>query len=222
MLPFVHRDPGNAPAFNAQNHGIVGEMFLQAGRPQEAAEEFRAAIAMLEDYPGDSTGDQYRRVIDSSRFGIALARQDGAVVSDEEVLSRLRDARGATDLDLRHDVLSMLGGLLMARGDAAGAADALAGAVSADPNNLDTLLRLAEAQHKAGRSDEALATAAKALSAFPDADPKALASAHYGQALIYLDRSDPALAESHLREVLRLDPEHPRAEWIRARLGKDP
>lgn len=222
LLLFVHRDPGNAPAFHAQNHGIFGEMFLHANRPQEAVSEFRAAIAMLEGYPGDSTGEQNRRVMDSSRFGIALARQDGAVVSDEEVLARLRDARDAVDADLRHDVLATLGGLLLARGDAAAAADAFAGAVSADPNDLDSLLRLAEAQHKAGRPDEALATAASVVRGFPDADPRALASAHYGQALIYMDRSDLALATDHLREVLRLDPSHPRAEWIRARLEESP
>lgn len=220
LLLFVHRDPGNAPAFDAQNHGIVGEMLLHAGRPQEAVEEFRAAIAMLEGYPGDSTGEQHRRVIDSSRFGIALAREDGATVSDEEVIASLRAASEAPEAGLRHEVLVMLGGLLAARGDAAGAADAFAGAVQADPGDVGTLLRLAEAQHKAGRHDDALATAQRVVSGFPEAGPHVLAAAHYGQALVYLgERADPVLAAVHLRAVLELHPEHPRADWIRGRLA---
>jgi tetratricopeptide (TPR) repeat protein len=220
---FVHRDPGNSPTFDAQNRGIVGEMFLHAGRPREAVEEFRAAIAFFEGYPGDSTGDQYRRVVDSSRFGIALARQDGAPVSDEEVIAGLRAASEALDTDLRHDVLVTLGGLLAGRGDAAGAVDAFSRAIQADPNDVDTMLRLAEAQHKAGRPDDALATAARVVSRFPDAGATVHASAHFGQALVYLsERADPVLAAEHLRAVLRLDPAHPRAEWIRARLAALP
>jgi len=223
MFLFVHRDPGNTLLFEAQNHGILGEMLLHAGRPQEAVEEFRAAIVMLADYPGDSAGEQHRRVADSSRFGIALAREEGAAVSDEELLAVLQGAAEAPDDDLRHDVLAALGGVLMTRGDPSGAAEAWQGAIGADPNDIDSRLRLAEALHKAGRPDDALATAARVLNEFPNAHPSVLASAHYGKALIYLaERPDPERAADHLREVLRLDPQHPRAEWIRARLAAIP
>jgi tetratricopeptide (TPR) repeat protein len=178
---------------------------------------------MLEDYPGDSAGEQHRRVADASRFGIALAREEGAAVSDEELLAVLQGAAEAPDDDLRHDVLAALGGVLMTRGDPSGAAEAWQGAIGADPNDIDSRLRLAEALHKAGRPDDALATAARVLSEFPNARPSVLASAHYGEALIYLaERPDPERAAEHLREVLRLDPQHPRAEWIRARLAAIP
>ncbi|MFQ5700786.1 MAG: tetratricopeptide repeat protein [Acidobacteriota bacterium] len=218
---FVNRDPGNSLAFRAQNHAILGEMMLHAGRDEEAVDQFRRALALFENYPGDSAGEQFARVTTSSHYGIVLAHRAGAPsVSDEEVIDHLRAAGRSPDADLRRDALGDLGALLLARGDAGGAAAAFAGAVRADPADFRLRLRLAEAQHRAGRPDAALRTVEEAIALFPKADPKDLASAHYGEALIYLrDRPDPGRAERHLREVLRLDPDHPRADWIRRTLA---
>jgi 4-amino-4-deoxy-L-arabinose transferase-like glycosyltransferase len=195
----VNRDPGNELAFEAQNHGILGEMYLQAGRPREAETQFRRTLSMLEGYTGDSAGLQHLRVIGSAHWGIVLARDTQgetahtADTADEETLAHLRGAALSPDPDLRRDVFARR-------------------------------LSLAEALHKAGRAREALAAVEEALASASGAaspmDPVLLADAHYGEALIYLrDLPDPAAAARHFREVLALNPAHPRADWIRGTLA---
>ncbi|HET9480884.1 MAG TPA: glycosyltransferase family 39 protein [Candidatus Polarisedimenticolia bacterium] len=222
----INRDPGSSVAFEAQNHGILGEMLLYAGRQDEAAIEFRAALAKLQGYPGDSTGDQHLRVLASSHFGIALALEKPAgsggpgAGADDERIEHLRAAGAGPDADLRRDALDRLGALLSSRGDAAGSAEAYTGAADADPEDVGIRLRLAEALHKAGRPREALEAAAGSLRLPGARDPALAAAAHYGQALIYLkDLPDRARAAEHLREALRLQPWHPRAAWIRSTLS---
>jgi tetratricopeptide (TPR) repeat protein len=93
-------------------------------------------------------------------------------------------------------------------------------AVRIDPTAFSRRLRLAEALHKAGHPRDALAAVEAALREAPSPRREELAEAHYGQALIYLgELHDEARAAEHLREVLRLAPDHPRAAWIRGRLA---
>jgi len=224
LFLFSNRDPGNNRAFDAQNNGIVGEMLLQAGRPDDAIEAFRRAIAMLEGYPGDSAGEQFLRVIASAHYGIVLASDmraagGGAPLEKTEIMSHLRAAGRAPAADLRHDALSRLGSMQAAEGEPAAAAQSYAGAVEADPRDFGLRLRLAESLHKAGRPREALETVERALEEVPEIDPVQRADAHYGEALIYLrDLPDRQRASFHLQQVLRLNPGHPRADWIRAQL----
>jgi tetratricopeptide (TPR) repeat protein len=223
LLLAVHRDPGHAQGFEAQNHGILGEMNLHAGRPAPALAEFREAIRLLEGYPGDSSGDQHRRVAASCHLGIVLALEMGADregAGATEKIEHLRAAALSPDADLRLEALDRLGSLLLQHGDASGAADAWSRAVPMDPGGFQRRLHLAEALHRAGRPREALATVEAALREAPSPRREELADAHYGQALIYMgDLRDAARAAGHLREVLRLAPSHPRAAWIRERLA---
>lgn len=220
---FVHRDPGNELGFEAQNHGILGEMRLVAGDPTGAAAEFRRALELLRDYPGDTAGRQHERVAASAHFGIVLAMEAQGRREEVEMIVHLREAAVSPDADLRRDATDRLGALLMERGDAAGAAAAWSAALQADPDGAAsqmTRLRLAEALHRSGRPREALAAAAEALRRATPADPLVMAGAHYGMALILLrDLPDPPQAAAHLREVLRLNPSHPRADWIRETLA---
>ena len=221
LAVFVNRDPGNSPGFEAQHRGILGEMYLHAGRSREAADQFRSTLAMLQALPAGPNGQQHARMVSSAHFGIVLAAEGPAPApaSEEEIVQHLIAAARSPDADLRRDAAERLGSRLLKRGDAAGAAAALAEAVQAAPQDPGLLLRLAEALHKAGRPTEALAAADAAIAAAGDSRPL-LASAHYGKALIYLkDIPDPGLAAHHLREVLRLDPSHARAAWIRERLA---
>ncbi len=225
LILFCNRDPGNSLAFEAQNHGILGEMFLYAGRPDDAMTHLHEAIGMLEGYPGDSAGDQYLRVIASAHYGMVLASdmraaRGGNALPRAEILSHLRAAARAPDADLRRDALARLGEMLASAGDSDGAAQAYTGAVEAAPHDFGLRLLLAESLHQAGRARESLETVEQALAEMPDADPVLRADAHYGEALIYLhDLPDGERAVFHLREVLRLNPSHPRADWIRRRLA---
>ncbi len=222
----VNRDAGQSLAFRAQNEGILGEMYLQSGRPAEAAARFRETLRLLEGYPGDSTGDQHRRVVASAHFGLAIALETaGAAAPAGEVLAHLRAAGASPDADLRRDALGRAGALLLSGGDAAAATEAYRSAAEAAPADLALRLRFAEALHRGGRPREALEEVESALREAPPADPRLLASAHFGRALLYRDLGDPAAMRRHLAEALRLDPAHPRADWMRHALssaGEEP
>lgn len=219
----VYRPPAHALGFDAQNEGILGEMYLHAERPEQALRHLMTALRMLEGYPGDSSGDQYRRVEASCHMGIVLALEmsgsEGATPTER--IEHLRAAAEGPDADLKLDALDRMGALLIQQGDPEGAAQAYAEAVRLQPAGFARRLRLAEALHKAGRARDALATVEAALREAPSPHRVELADAHYGQALIYLrDLNDPARAAEHLREVLRLAPAHPRAAWIREKLDR--
>lgn len=230
---FVNRDPNNPARFEAQNHGILGEMYLYAGRPAEAAAEFKTVLAMMNTTTGRNafgTGAtaQARRMIASAHFGIVLAQDAAgsrAGPGHEETITHLRAASLSPDTDQRRDALIRLGALLLAGGDSAGAVDAYAGAVSADPapgrERFECQLHLGEALQRSGRAADALNAVEEALREAPaDLPPVHLADAHYGEALIYLhDLPDRDQAARHLHEALRLNPSHPRAEWIRQTLA---
>jgi len=220
---FMNRDPDNGAGFDAQNHGILGEMYLHAGRPREAREEFLQTLRMMQHLPAGSADEQSRRVVASAHLSLVLALQaeeaEGSSVAEDEMILHLRSAADTPDADLRHDALSMLGGLMMKRGDAAGAAEAYAGAVRADPKDRPLSLRLAEALHKAGRLREALEVAEQVIRQPGDTDAVTLGDAHYGAALLYRDLGEPGPMRAHLREALRLNPAHPRAAWIQIQIA---
>ncbi|HEY3174909.1 MAG TPA: glycosyltransferase family 39 protein [Candidatus Polarisedimenticolia bacterium] len=190
---FAGRDPGNELAFEAQNHGILGEMYLHAGRAREAEDQFRRTLSLLEGHPTEPESGQRLRVIGSAHWGIVLARDANGEAIDDETLEHLRRAEVSPDPDLRRDLFART-------------------------------LRLAETLHKAGRPREALAAVEEALrgsrTGGAGIDPVLLADAHYGAALILLrDLPDAPEASRHLNEVLRLNPAHPRADWIRQTLA---
>lgn len=218
---FVNRDPGHERGFEAQNAGILGEMSLVAGRPDEAVDHFRRALDQLAGYGGDTAGDQHLRVAASCHYGIALARRDGAPVTAPDAIIHLRAALDGPDPDLRRDAAIDLADLLSEQADWDGAAAAWRRAIAERPDDFRLRLRLGEALHKAGHASESAAVVSQALEEIPGAGAMNLAAAHYGLALIHLrDIPDPGKAARHLRETLRLNPDHPRAEWIRSRLAE--
>jgi tetratricopeptide (TPR) repeat protein len=217
----VNRDPGNSVSFDIQNDGILGEMLLYAGRGAEAETLFSGVLGRLGPATPQTSVPE-RRMRASAHYGIALARGDAA--TDDDTLSHLRAAADAPDADLRRDALDRLGASLMSRGDPSGAAAAYRTALEADasagPGTFARQLRLAEALHAAGQPAEALRAVQEALGGAPAGlNPVLRADAHYGAALIYLrEIPDRDQAAAHLREVLRLNPAHPRADWIRQTL----
>ncbi len=213
LAAFVNRDPGEAPGTIAQNHGILGEMFLYAEKPDEAASHFRQAIAMFEEHP-DEGGMQFRRVVASCHYGLvtaleALDGERGTPTGEEAILRHLREAAKSPESDTRHDSLENLGSRMMDRGDVAAAAQAWAGAIEAEPGDFPLRLRLAEALHKSGKPLEALRVVEDGLEGVED--PVLLSDAHFGRALIHRDLGDRERMLHHLRECLRLNPDHPAA-----------
>ncbi len=221
----INLDPNNSFGSEAQNHGILGEMHLHAQRPQEAAAHFTEALRMYGELPEEASDPQFRRVIASCHWGMVLALDGEAAAAtgrkDGAALERhLRAAGESPDPDLRRDALDRLGALLLAGGDPAGAAEAYRGAVEADPEDFSRKLRLAQALHRSGKPLEALAAVDEALKEAGDIEPVLLGDAHYGRALVYRDLGDTAAMRHHLRECLRLNPAHPRAEWMKQILAE--
>ncbi len=90
----------------------------------------------------------------------------------------------------------------------------------ADPaERLRLTLHLAEAVHRSGKPREALALVESELDRGADLSDPDEATAHYGEALIYRDLGETELMRFHLRECLRLNPSHPRADWIRQQVA---
>jgi Flp pilus assembly protein TadD/4-amino-4-deoxy-L-arabinose transferase-like glycosyltransferase len=167
---FVTRDPGNTPLFEAQNHSLVAEMLLEAGRPAEAASEYRACIEGIERLPASETVPG-RRVQAGARLGLArallrLGDRDGAA-------RELRLAAESPREDVRFASLTMLGILLAERGDGEGSLEALRRAAAERPSDFDARMLHAEALARAGRAREALAEVEAALRIRPS-DPEAL------------------------------------------------
>lgn len=189
----VNRGPGNDIAFEAQNHGVLGEMHLRAGQPAEATEQFEEAIRLLAANPGLVTDEQQLRVLVSAHWGMVLGLEMQGNAPDDLLLEHLRGAAASPDADLRRDVLVRRLQIAESLHKAKDAARALAVVT------------------------EALADGEKGV----PVDPVLLADAHYGLALIRLtDLPDAAEAAHHLRETLRLNPSHPRAGWIRDALAR--
>ncbi|HET9480883.1 MAG TPA: glycosyltransferase family 39 protein [Candidatus Polarisedimenticolia bacterium] len=80
------------------------------------------------------------------------------------------------------------------------------------------ILERAESLHHEGRPADAMAAVREALAVAPDLPAEVRASAHYGMALIHRDLGDRDAMQRELAECLRLDPSHPRADWIRSTL----
>jgi tetratricopeptide (TPR) repeat protein len=124
----------------------------------------------------------------------------------------------------RSSILRALG-----KGDAAAAWERYAGLARPDadaaPPGEDPLrrfrlaVRLAEAQRRSGRPREAIETLSRAVESAPGIPAADRADAAYGLAMIHRDLGEDAAMRDRLREVIRLDPNHPRAEWIRSVIG---
>jgi tetratricopeptide (TPR) repeat protein len=217
---FVNRDPGNAPAFHAQNDAILGEMYLHAGRADDAAASFRRGVEALA--PMAESGDPVLvRILGAARHGLGVSeRSRGDAAAAERAL---REAAACPDPDVRADALLELAEILKEKGDAAGRASALGEAASLRPADFELRIRHAEALYALGRLDEALLEIRAALSIDPPPSRAAQARAWYGAGLVHAAAGDPRAAREAFDRTLRLDPNHPRAAWIRRLLaGSEP
>ena len=219
LAAFVNRDPGNAPTFAAQNQAILGELYLNAGRFDEAAAAFRRGIEGLSaaTSPENPT---FSRILGAAHHGLGLAemRRKNTVEAERA----LREAARSSDEDVRADALLDLAALLESRKDIAGVAEALGGAVEVRPGEFHLRVRYAEALYKLGRLRESAEQAQAALAITPPPPPVELADAWYGLALIRLAGGEAAGAREALQRTLDLNPNHERAGWIREALARLP
>jgi tetratricopeptide (TPR) repeat protein len=95
-----------------------------------------------------------------------------------------------------------LGFLLQTRGAFEPASAALNRALDLRPDDLATLLRLAEVEHALSRTESARQRFERALAVAPEA-----AKAHQGLGVLALEANEPEIAVAHLEAALALQPE---------------
>lgn len=215
---FVTRDPGNAPGFHAQNDAILGELYLHAGRFDEAAESFRRGLTAME--PAARAGNVvFTRIAGAASHGLGLAeRERGDLAAAEKAF---RAAAACPDPDIRREALRELISLLEARGDRLGAAAALGESVALEPRSFALRLRYARALYLVGRLDESLSQLRSALAASPPPSPDRQSDAWYGMAMVHAARGDVPDARSALDRALALAPGHAGAAALRDRLVRE-
>ncbi len=172
-------DPARAPL-----HNILGISLAEAGKPDEAIEQYREALAVNPHY-ADAMNN----------LGRAL---DDKGLTDEAIpffeLSMSNDPRSA-------EPRSNLGGALLSRGAFADAARFLREAIALDPEHVAAHNNLAVALASLGRTTEAEEVFLQALALDP---ASALAHLNYGKFLHTQGRTEESLR--HVREGFRLNP----------------
>lgn len=209
-------DPGNGPAFHAQNDAILGELNLHAGRPKQAAAYFESGIEKMA--PAAEAGDaEMARITGAARLGLGLARAQEGDASGAE--AAFRQAARCPDIDVRVDALLALADLLSRGGGGRDLAAILGEASALRPGDFALKVRHAQALYKEGRTAEARGVIEAALASGTASDPLDEADAWYGLAMI-LAPGDPIRAAGAYRRVLELSPGHPRAAWMREQVRK--
>ncbi len=215
---FVTRDPGNAPGFYAQNDAILGELYLHAGRFDEAAESFRRGISVME--PAARAGNVvFTRIAGAASHGLGLAeRERGDLAAAEKAFHA---AAACPDPDVRREALGELITLLESRGDRLGAAGALGEAVTLEPRSFALRIRFARGLYLVGRLDESLDQLRSALAASPPPSPDQQSDAWYGMAMVHAARGEVPDARTALDRALTLAPGHAGAAALRDRLDRE-
>ncbi|HXI03487.1 MAG TPA: glycosyltransferase family 39 protein, partial [Candidatus Saccharimonadales bacterium] len=97
---FVTQDPGNSPGFDAQNDAILGELYYNAGRYDDAAASFTKGLGELESeaHAGSVT---FARIAGGARYGLGLAELKRG--HDQAAEASLRIAARCPDPDVRRD-----------------------------------------------------------------------------------------------------------------------
>jgi tetratricopeptide (TPR) repeat protein len=238
------------PLHIGQSHEQLAALLLSAGRPEEAAVESAAAIETLEgawvrlggklaeDGHGlDLTAAAERPAVSPSFLEIvaeAYATHAAALRRQKRVeeagvwerRARMASTRSSPGIPPAASDLMRQGQRLAAGGQFREAAAVFRKARQEVPaaspmTRLWVALHLAQALHRGGESQEALAVLKGAVEEGGDAiPPSERAAAHYGWALIYRDLGEEESMRSHMRECLRLDPAHPRAAWMQEMLAE--
>lgn len=213
---FVNRDPGNGPVFHAQNEAILGELYFNADRLDDAAAAFRRGIDRLAPMAAD--GDPtLARIVGAANYGLGLTEARRG--NEDAAEQALRIAAACPDADVRADALLELADLFERRGNIAAMAEALGQAEIASPGNASLRVRRAQALYEMGRLADSLAEAEHVIAQSPPPPPADLADAFYTLAMIRIDHGEEDAGRAALRRTIDLNPAHPRASWIRRKLG---
>lgn len=201
------------------HHGL-GSALLLAGRPEEAAEEFRQALRTKPRWPGAHVGlgdalhalGDYEGAIaayeEALRLDPAHARGNanlGKALTDagrpREAIRHLRRALARQGGHQRAATLALLGESLFAAGDVEGAIEQYRKAVELDPGLGDAHANLGIALGHVGSDAEALAALSRARS-LGVSDPEV----SLGLAEVAVRLGRPREAIGYYREALRLRP----------------
>ncbi|HXI03048.1 MAG TPA: glycosyltransferase family 39 protein, partial [Candidatus Saccharimonadales bacterium] len=157
---FVRVDPGNTPLFDAQNEALVAEMYLEAGRLDEAVASYRRSLDDLDALPMAGM-PALGRVKANAHLGLArtlLRKGDRA-----EGIAELRQAARSPRPEVRFNSLMLLGVLIGQDGDLGGAAEAFHRAVGENPDSFEARMMYAQALDRTGRRSEAISQVDEAL-----------------------------------------------------------
>jgi Flp pilus assembly protein TadD len=192
---------------------------LRVIRPCIAAVALEVGALVLAGCAGYRSSSPYAPQSEADRDGLKAQRltQEAAGIMDKNPAKAEKLLREALTADLYYGPAhNNLGVICLKRGDLYSAAAEFEWARKLCPGLPDPRMNLALTLEKAGRTDEALATYASALEAYPDHLPTL-------QALARLQvRSGRTDARTHhaLQEIaLRGSPEW--REWARLRLSRD-
>lgn len=210
----LHADltsPDDAPG---QGDLLRGFALLDAGRAAEAEATFRRARGSIEQW-GSAHGGAPALELGSACFG-----QGSALVKLERQRDAIEPLRCAAERSPREiGPLDLLATALLGAGQDAEAQAVLERLLLLQPARFATYFDLATLAHRRGDAAEAIRILERGKEhagalATPD-----LVDYHLALAVVLLDPGGNAEAAlPHLREVLRLEPDHPQAESIRAQI----
>jgi Tfp pilus assembly protein PilF len=182
---------------SAAAHGNLALALEDGGDAAGAEREYRAAL-----------GVEPENVMTRVNLGLLLVNAGQAEQGKAELRRALTGAEG------NRAALVAIGNGLRRAGDAAGAAQAMQGAVDAGGDPTPALLtELALAQRATGDRDTAIATLERALAI----DAK-FAAAHYVLGNMLAGAKRMAEAKKHYEKYLALEPKGPQADEARERL----
>jgi tetratricopeptide (TPR) repeat protein len=203
-------------------HYTLGTVLFAAGRPDEAIEQYRAALRLRPDSP-EAHNDLGNALVRMGRadeavthFEAALAVTPSAEASNNlgnalVRLGRIAEARGRYEeaLKLRPDFADAhnnLGNVLAQAGEFAAAAAHYEAALQSRPDLAGAHANLGNIAAQSGRLDEAIGHYEAALHLQPN-----FADAHFNLATALAQLRRWREAEAHYEAVLKLRPDYPRA-----------
>ncbi|HEY5999089.1 MAG TPA: tetratricopeptide repeat protein [bacterium] len=183
---------GRAAAVTRDNwlaQDSLGTAAMAAGRYAEAAERYRAALAIRPDHVGAAG---------NLASALLQAGEPRAAIDAYRRILRVDDSRAGTYYNL--------GVALAAAGETGEAAAAYRAALEREPDHLNALNNLGNILDAGGRSAEAMALYRRAVAADPG-----YAQARFNLGIALGRAGDAAGAAAQFREVLRANPRHARA-----------
>jgi predicted Zn-dependent protease len=175
-----------APDEDAYTFYLRGRRAAVEGRPAEAAQWFRRAVAVEPD-------DVSLRVALAEAL-LADGQVDAAADQIDTVFARWPN---------EPDAWIVHGRIRARRGDGAGAAAAYERAMALEPDHERAYLAAAAARQRLGQPERAAAALDALLRRWPDS-----VDGHYRRGVLALDRRELAVAEQHLARAVALDPDH--------------